>query len=379
MENGLKKVGILTFHASHNYGSCLQAYALQTTLKSLGVYPEIINFRTSRQKELYAVFTKKKGIMRFLKNLTHLLYFSSFKSKHNKFECFIKDEYVLSKKEYVSLNELEEEIFDYDVFLAGSDQIWNPFPSDFDWAYYLPFVRDVPKISYAPSFGPAIRKTDDERMKSLPERVANFSHISVREPQAKAYLESYVTKEVSVVLDPTLLLNKNEWLQLVDKTPIVKGDYIFLYTLYATPVINKIAKRLSKKWKIKVVVSNVSNQHDAINSFKKQFSTGPKEFLNLIYYAKFVLVTSFHGTVFSVLFEKPFFAINGEKDNRIFNLLSITGLKDRTVNLANVQEKANTAFQIDFSSVEKGLQKERRISFDFLRKALELGTDEDDM
>ena len=280
----VKKVGILTFHASHNYGSCLQAYALQNTVKSLGMDVEIINFRTERQKELYAVITKKKGLMRFLKNATHMLFYRGFKAKHSLFERFIHEEYNLSQKEYATKEDLAKENFSYDAVIAGSDQIWNPFPSDFDEAYYLPFVK-CRKISYAPSFGPSIRKTEDVRMQPIPTYVQDFDVVSVREPQAKVYLQSCTDKEITVTLDPTLLLDKRQWLKLVEDEPIVKGDYIFLYTLYATPTINKIAKRLSKALKMKVIVSNISNQYDVITPFKKKLATGPKEFLNLVYYS----------------------------------------------------------------------------------------------
>lgn len=369
-----KKVGVLTFHASHNYGSCLQAYALQTTLKKLGVQPEIINFRTARQKDAYAVFTKRKGLKYLLKNAARLLYYASLKKRHQLFENFIKKEYRLSPQEYATAEELETVAFDYQAVIAGSDQIWNPRPADFDWAYYLPFVKDVKKISYAPSFGPFFGNEQNDKTQQIVEKINKFHAVSVREAQGKAYLQQHTDKDITVTLDPTLLLTKEDWMPLVKSEPIVQGDYIFLYTLFSSPEINQIAKRLSKKLNTKVVVSNFSNQYDVITPYKKHFDTGPKEFLNLIYHAKFVLVTSFHGTVFSVLFEKPFLAINGDKDNRISNLLALTGLTDRTVHVDDVEEKA--VLPIDFSAAESGLQKEREKSLAFLKNALELNDDD---
>ena len=137
MSNNKKDVGILTFHASHNYGSCLQAYALQKTVDKLGVSSEIINFRTDKQKDMYAVFTKRKGLKYLFKNLTHLLYYFPLKRKHKNFENFITNSYALSSNEYKTSKELEEASLPYNTFIVGSDQIWNPIPKDFDWAYFF--------------------------------------------------------------------------------------------------------------------------------------------------------------------------------------------------------------------------------------------------
>lgn len=370
MDKGKKSVGILTFHASHNYGSCLQAYALLKTVKKLGVNAEIINFRTDRQKDMYAVFTKRKGVKYFFKNLTHLFYYFPLRKKHEKFEKFINEEYELSKEQYKTIAELENADFAYDSFIVGSDQIWNPIPKDFDWAYFLTFTESK-KIAYAPSFGPFFGRADEKLLHSIADQIEKFSFVSVREYNAKNYLSKYTQKQIEVVLDPTLLVDKEEWMQLVENEPSVEGEYIFLYTLFSSAEINKIAKELAQKWKMKVVVSNFSNQYDVFTPYTKKFDAGPKDFLNLIYHAKFVLVTSFHGTVFSILFEKPFFAINGGKDNRISTLLTHTKLSERTIEIDNIDAKAETAFSIDFKVAKEELLKEREHSIEYLRMSLE--------
>ena len=372
MDTKKNKIGILTFHASHNYGSCLQAYALQKTIEKLGADTEIINFRTDRQRDMYAVFTKRKGIKYFIKNATHLLYYNFLKKKHANFEAFIANNYTLSAKEYKNYSQLEQENFGYDAFVVGSDQIWNPIPKDFDMSYFLPFVKDKKKIAYAPSFGPFFEKIDDEKLSIIANEVSKFDSISVREISAKHGLEKYISKDVDVVVDPTLLLNKDEWAQLINEKPVVEGEYIFLYTLFSNPEINKVAKYLSKKWKTKVVVSNFTNQHDVISCYEKKFDAGPKEFLNLICNAKFVLATSFHGTVFSILFNKPFFAINGEKDNRISTLLNLTKLQSRTINMVNMDERERMAFDTDFSMANQLILEERERSIKYLQTALGL-------
>lgn len=375
MNKKKKKVAILTYHASHNYGSCLQAYALQKVISGFGFQTEIINFRTKRQKDMYSIFTKRNGLRYFLKNVTHFLFYFPLKKKWARFEDFIEKSYVLSKQEMCDIEELKKAEFDYDYYVAGSDQIWNPLPIDFDWAYFLTFVKRGKKIAYAPSFGPFFGGGDNEILVQMVSEIEKFSSVSVRESSAKKTLELYTDKKIEVVLDPTLLLRKDKWIELIDSKPIEKGSYILLYTLFSSPEVNKIAKIISKKLKMKVVVTNFTNQYDVITSYKKRFDVGPKEFLNLVYNAKLVLVTSFHGTVFSILFERPFFAIGGDNDNRISNLLKKIGLENRTIDCQNIEDKIKDIFNINFEEANRILEQEREKSRDYLLKAME---DEDE-
>lgn len=368
----MKNWGILTFHASHNYGSCLQAYALQTALDNLGAENEIINFRTDRQKDLYAIFTKRKGVKYWIKNCAHLLYYKSLKYKYNNFENFINNDLKLSSKEYQTINDLKDANFSYKGIIAGSDQIWNPVPADFDWAYYLPFIKEIKKISYAPSLGQLLSTGDNETKKRIAQYIQDFSNLSVREIGAAKAIEKIAQRQAEIVLDPTLLLSKEKWENVIEKQSIVNGKYIFLYTLFSTPVINKIAKRVAKRLKMPIVVSNFSNQYDVFTSFKKKYMAGPKEFLNLIYNAKLVLTTSFHGTAFSINLKKPFLAIGGEKDARICNILSLTGLNNRTISMDDFDEKMEKVFDLNWEETDRLLEKEREKSLAFLKNALDL-------
>lgn len=149
----MKTVGIITFHAAHNYGSNLQAYALQRTIENMGEVCEIINFRTERQRDQYRPLTKRKGLKYLFKNGYFLLNYRTRKEKYNCFEKFIKDYLKKGEKEYSSLEELKSSPPQYDCYVSGSDQIWNTVPVDADDAYFLPFVKSGKKIAYAPSFG----------------------------------------------------------------------------------------------------------------------------------------------------------------------------------------------------------------------------------
>ena len=133
-----EKVGIITFHASHNYGSMLQAYALQQTILNMGYDCEIINFRTFRQKNYYRPeFLRGALIGQFNRILLYLPFIFPLWKKHCKFEQFLNEKFRLSSKEYTTEDELKLTKFKYDIYISGSDQIWNPLTFDFDFAYLL--------------------------------------------------------------------------------------------------------------------------------------------------------------------------------------------------------------------------------------------------
>ena len=368
----MKHTATITFHASHNYGSNLQAYALQQTILSLGYDNVILNLRTERQKDLYTVFTKRKGVRYVIKNLSHLFYYFPLKRAYNRFEDFINNTLIVTE-EYSSVEELTAANFKYDIYIAGSDQIWNPVPADFDWSYYLTFVKKGKKISYAPSFGQLAALGDKETRQRIAESLRSFDIISVREQGAADNVKFLTGVSPDIVLDPTLLLKRADWLNLVkDRPRRVKGDYIFFYTLFADKNRIDIVKRVSKATGLPVVTSNFSNQYDVFNTFKKCYDTGPMEFLTLVRDAKLVVVSSFHGTVFSILLNVPFFAIDGMTDARISTLLKTSGLEDREITSNNVEERCNRAYSIDYDSVNSRIDEARKSSIDFLKKSLEI-------
>lgn len=367
-----KKTATITFHAAHNYGSNLQAYALQQTIIGLGYENDIINLRTNRQKDLYAVFTKRKGLKYGFKNLSHLLYYHSLKKSYDKFEQFINSKLIVTK-EYASEVELRSANLAYDIFIAGSDQIWNPVPADFDWSYYLTFVHEGRKISYAPSFGQLASKGDEVIKHKIAAALSSFDAISVREKAAADNVEQLTGKVPPIVLDPTLLLSKEQWLDLIkDENKLVKGDYIFFYTLFADPQRMNIVKRISKVTGLPVVTSNFSNQYDVFNPFIKRYEAGPLDFLALIRDAKLVVVSSFHGTVFSIILNVPFFAIDGMSDARINTLLTFVGLENREITMSNIEERCGCPYSIDFREVSHRIGEARKSSLEYLEKNLEL-------
>ncbi len=223
----VKHVGIITFHAAHNYGSSLQAYALSNIISQLGCSCEIINFRTLRQRDQYAPFTKRIGWKYLLKNGYFLLHYKARKQKYDRFESFLEDYLVKSKREYTSLQELSDHPPQYDYYVSGSDQIWNTIPVDADDAYFLPFVKEGKRIAYAPSFGQLgmIQREDD-----LQHYIKVFDVLSAREKQGQEILFRMTGREVPVLPDPTMLYSGQEWEKMVPPK-IISGEYLF-FILY---------------------------------------------------------------------------------------------------------------------------------------------------
>lgn len=363
------RVGVITFHAAHNYGSVLQAYALQQYVLSLGFECEIINFRTSAQKDQYRPLTKRKGIKYLVKNAYFLLHYFPRKEKYVKFESFINKYERLSSLEYHSLEDLFTAPLNYSHFICGSDQIWNTIPNDASLAYFLPFVNHGTKIAYAPSFGQLGPASLTDEITSL---INSIDYLSVREEYGAKIVTEITRKPVPVLLDPTLLLTRLDWEKLIDKHPLLQGEYIFFYTLFADLEMVKIVKTISKLLGCKVVISNVSNQYEIFSGFQKLCNSGPLDFLNLIKNAKFVCTSSFHGTVFSILFHTPFFAIRGIADKRISTLLEITGLRDRALaDLSALAEYDPVCLcSVDFHISDRNLVREKARAKEFLLHAL---------
>lgn len=369
----MKKVSTITFHASHNYGSCLQAYALQETIKKItnnNVEYEIINLRTPIQKEMYKPFFEKKDFKSIVKSI---LFFRNKKALYTKkelYEIFINN-FLNITKEYTSLEELKKEKWTSDIYIAGSDQLWNKYAIDFDWANYLEFVKKGKKISYAASFGPREQKWTEEEKKRIASNLLSFEELSVREQGSFNNIKQLIDKEPEMHVDPTLLLKKEEWEKILPNKKLYNKEYIFLYNLKDKEYV-KLAYKISKELKLPILVSKEGKLEEIFYGFKRKFDVGPLEFLLLIKNAKIVLSSSFHGTIFSIIFHKPFFALKGNNDFRIKTLLEKMNLGKRSIDFDDYKEKCKEAYTLDFKESEKLLEEERKKSKEYLERALDI-------
>lgn len=373
----MNKVGILTFHAAHNYGSMLQNYALQQTLIKMGYYPETINLRTDVQKEIYNFF-EQFSKMQDKKHMPRKIIFYPWKrqleKKYRLFEDFLKNELNLSR-EVSCYDELKELPF-YDQYIVGSDQCWNVDADDFDWSFFLDFVPDkYRRISYAVSMGPnpsgSIRARSDLSDK-IARELKKYSAISVRDEKTKSIISEIETnKHIDVHVDPTLLLSSDEWESKMQKERIIKEPYVFFYNPYWRADAFDQAYQLGKLTGLKVVTS-VPNMIGLLKypSFEKAFETGPWEFLNLVKNADYVIGGSFHLIVFCVLFHKRFVAVNGMNDSRVSQLLKSIGLENYASKDGDVKAVLNQLSSIDFAKAESWRLMEAQRSIEYLKNNL---------
>lgn len=370
-----KKIGAITFHSSYNYGSVLQAYALQEFIKNNFGHAydyQIINLRTERQKKYYDQSFKIFDLKNNLKKILLSRYRTQLLERKNKYEDFINNELCLTDGEYSDMREIAERCPKYDYYISGSDQIWKPTILDFDWSFFLEFVEDDAKrISYAPSFGPEPLLLDDLTRKRLIEDLSKYENISVREVGSAEAVKQVIDKNAEIHVDPTLLLDSGDWDKIVGER-IIKEDYILLYDLKGNKHAYEISRELSKIYNIPVVtVKENAKIQFLCRDFVKEYSAGPIEFLNYIKYAKIVVSSSFHGNVFSVIFEKPFLAVDGKTDYRINHLLKMTDLEDRAVSSVEDIPSTNRLFETNFEKARAVIEKERKRSRKYLSVALD--------
>lgn len=334
------KIGIITFHAAFNYGSMLQAWALQTYLERQGHKVEIVNFRPKRQKQVYhkpVSFNNLRSSFQSVKRM--LLAPSTIPSLNKKWHMFdeFMHNYLNLTKEYSSVENLVKAHFDYDILITGSDQIWNTQTFDFSEAYFGTFVNPkTRKIAYAPSMGPNPESQNIDYIKHL---LNGFSSVAVREERTKNFIvQNGIYDNVEVVLDPTMLLEERDYNVLIDQPPLYDKDYLFYYTPGGVRhEFLSEASHIGTRLGLPVVCENVYNPGDlkAYSNVIPFAAVGPREFLNLVKNAKVVCGASFHLMVFSLLFHKEFYCMNGDVDSRMNNLMKICGTENRIWSVVN--------------------------------------------
>ena len=202
----MKKIGIMTFHRSHNCGSILQSYAMQMTLKEYGYKPEFIDFATKGQKELYAVFrplnfsSPRKFAKSMYKNLLNVLLYKRARDNWASYDKYLTRNLNVSVRSYDKNTDLIESELAYDKYLTGSDQVWNVVIDDYDDAYFLNFVHDHPKIAYAVSQGAKDLNEYARNPKQIAEYIRHIDHVSLREENGQVWVKNLTGNKYPVVL-----------------------------------------------------------------------------------------------------------------------------------------------------------------------------------
>ncbi len=362
------KAGLVTFYHIHHYGALLQAAATERAVESLGGACEIIDYYVNQNNDL---FRKPTGVGSAAADVHTALHYKALRDRYQRFERFSKDHLRISGHRFESLEELRSAELPYDLILSGSDQIWNPkiFPDGrFDPVFFGAFSTRR-KIAYAPSFGvPHIPEGMEEELRSYLE---SFSHISVRERQGREIVKEITGKDVPVVLDPTLLLTAEQWSAMA--APLDRsGGYILCYCISKPGALVPYIQRLAEETGLPVVQLCGIRQKVHPRAVCV-LDAGPSEFLGLFQNASYVCTNSFHGTVFSVQFQKPFFTavapseLAAPESSRTFSILSRLGLTERIIGTGAT---AGLDATIDWADVDRRLRAARQSSLDYLRAAL---------
>ena len=312
------------------------------------------------------------------KNALFLTNFHRIKKHYDDYERFMKHELNLTPKRYLTSDELAKETFDYSTIVAGSDQCWNIKCEDGDDAYFINFIdsKHINKVAYAPSLGSTNIMKVANNIEKYRNYLLDFKALSVRERNAKYWLEELTNRNVDLLVDPTLLLSKEEWMnsfQLVRKST---EKYIFYYAFKYDKEVNERVRDIAKKYDRTVYVIDAKSwTRNALwkYGFKLSDNGGPLEFLSMMRDADLVLTSSFHGTVFSAIFEKKFWFMNSsmhsEDDDRAATLLTQIGLTNRFIDI-DLLMKSDAYQPIDYHSVKRCIDNEKNRSLKYLKGSL---------
>ena len=377
----MKKVGIVTWYWG-NYGSILQAYALQQAVVELGFDAEVIQHRVTGRKGIQIKYRlMHQGFIptvRYYSNRIRAKFASDkdrreIETRYCAFEQFLRENLVFSVEKYG--NSDYQNCQGYDYYICGSDQIWNPNTTFFSPFYWLGFVKAGKKIAYAPSMGSsAVNVAEIRRMK---EYLETFAAISVREKKTEDVLKETIGVDVTTVCDPTMLLDADIWRKKLP-TRSVPDDYLFAYLIRGSKEQREYITQVAKRHGLKLVVYPYMEKN-AIKSDEKDwgdircFQDSPFDFLEKISNANMVITDSFHCTVFSTLFHKDFYVLRKTKDTtnqfaRMDQLLGICDQKSRILSVHNSFEHVDT----DFQKSDKAISQFSRMSMEFLKNALDV-------
>lgn len=358
----MRTVGIITTYRQPNFGSVLQAYALQRVIDKLGYRSQVIDYKYPNSyhfKHGHPINGKSKGFMskakRWVKQYIHLIFeWLGLRPvpKMKLLNKFINDE-MNCTRQYRSYNDLHQHSPIFDIYVSGSDQIWNPNEMYGDMSYFYDFVPDGSKIiSYSSSF--SCDAVPEKYQKQYKHYLSRFTAISVRETNGINLVEELTgRKDAKLVLDPTLLLDKNEWMQLAQKSRKLKTPkkfilcYMLAYTYDPNEKMKELLKFVQMKYNLPIVSLSPLKDWDGGEYIRIEHhqSIGNYEFLRLFAEAEIIITSSFHGTAFSLNFGKPFLALQNGKsnaDDRISSLLYNIEMQSQLI-------KTNTVLNEDIS------------------------------
>lgn len=379
------KIGIMTYFAVQNYGAALQAFALQQSLKKLGIVPVFIKYFDTHNESRPS--SRKHSVLQILNNKLFrnelLFHFKRFMrvrkqtvSNSVAFASFRNNYFNISREPYYDWEDLLQANSRYNGFVVGSDMVWTPIGQNLD-AYFLRFADAEKRFSYAASMTGCAGYSKEDREKIL-SYVSTFSRISCREREGVDFIKNRISKDAQLVCDPTLLLDKDDWNKELSLKEYTEGTpYILCYMFGGMPksVKTKIQRIAKENNLIVRYIPSLPEELDAELSLGHPGPCGPKEFAEMFLNASFVVTNSYHGFLFSLINKKPFVVFHREKGNkwkaneaRISDLLAYLGLEDRYVDLDG--EISYKYLTLDYAKFNDKVQKYRTSSLSFLQSVV---------
>lgn len=366
-----KKIGIITMHRINNYGSVLQAFALQYIIEKMGFDVRLIdyNYPNIFQYTRGVALPKNDWKAKVIKGMSWLHPYNRYDYKFQDF----RNRYFKLSPYYKDFDAIHQKAISYDLYITGSDQVWNPNFTKGDTTFLLDFAKkNANKISYASSF--SCTQLGKEYEATYSELLAQYQAISVREWGGVELVKRLTGQQAVITVDPTLLLDDNAWKTVVSKRCRYSKNYILLYVLSYSfnpiPYIYDLALYLSKELDLRIVVLG---KHPYLSKYKNVESVldaGPLEFLQLIENAVCVVTSSFHGTAFSVNYKKPVYAVvnNKNDDDRISSFLSDVSLDKSIIPVGTPLE--TIPLDIHSESSWNVLNQRRENSLSYLENAI---------
>lgn len=385
----MKPIGLVTCYFHHNYGSMLKAYATEMIMQEMGLpyqtiackspidYMEANKIGYVVKKLLIGDWKMKLGKMKVEREKKrNPVFAANWTTRDMAFNKFANESFHLSPY-CKNRDELKAMAQGYSAFIVGSDQLWRTDSVEHGY-YTLEWVPDpIRKIAYSTSIG--VKEVPWFQVKKNQRFMNRFDYIALREQSACDLVYKLTGRKVEVVLDPTLLFNGERWMDIQQFEPLIAGKYIFCYLLGNNPWQRERIKRVKAETGLKIVALQHLDEYipsDEGFADEAPYNVGPREFLNYIRNAEYVFTDSFHCSVFSILYKKPFFTFSRfsetakqSTNTRIDNLMSLTGLSERRVNTqTDINAILNT--QSDYAEVDRRLLSLRQFSMEYLHNAL---------
>ena len=368
-----KKACIITIYDENNLGNRLQNFAVQEILRNMSI--DVITLKND-----FRDYVPDSVFIRLKRRLLNIIHSRETNIVKNKMDCPQKELVKLRQKKFKEFNNNyifttdwlnnneklpNEFINQFDYFITGSDQVWNPYFDTTSALTFLDFPFRGKKIAFSASFG--VSDIPKKRLTQYKNWINGIDSISVREQAGKDIVNKITRRQVTLLADPTMLLDHEKWLTIEKKPEWFESkDYLLTYFLGNSVNNIEYVKKIAKQYNLNVI--SVYDIHDA-----NGYIVDPSEFIYLIRHAKLMITDSFHGTVFSILMKTPFIVMNREDDSismnsRIDSLLQLTGYTSRYY--PNLDQK--NIFNIDFNNIDNILAIERKRGYDFLKNSFQI-------